>query len=413
MKINKKIVAALSAVIMAAMSLSAQNSGSPYSRFGYGLLNDNATSAQRQMGGVGYAMTGGRQVNVMNPASYARIDSLTFIFDLGVDLSIRKSREGSVRDKRTGGGLDYMTMMFPVSKYIGMSAGLVPVSTVSYSFGNQITNGRNSHEGSGGINQLYLGLGARLFKGFTIGTNVSYLFGSTLNDIYAYTSSGSTSLFEQSIEVRDWGLQFGAQYAYELDTRNKLSVGVSFTPGKTLLGHAQVIKYDVTANETPDTLSRMPLRDNFSMPSTFGAGVNYELDNRMMLEADVTYQPWSKAKFANMDDFSATKFNDRIKFALGFQYKHRQRGNFFQLISYRLGGFYNRDYMKVGDNSVREYGITCGLGLPTHSSKTVINLGFEYRHRQAHPDPLLKENYFNITFGVNFSQLWFEKRKIR
>ena len=51
----------------------------PYSKYGYGILNDQATSAQRSMGGVGYAMASGRQVNVMNPASYAAIDSITFL----------------------------------------------------------------------------------------------------------------------------------------------------------------------------------------------------------------------------------------------------------------------------------------------------------------------------------------------
>ena len=40
------------------------------------------------MGGIGYAMSSGRQINVMwNPASYACIDSLTFLFDMGVGTS--------------------------------------------------------------------------------------------------------------------------------------------------------------------------------------------------------------------------------------------------------------------------------------------------------------------------------------
>lgn len=68
--------------------------------------------------------------------------------------------------------------------------------------------------------------------------------------------------------------------------------------------------------------------------------------------------------------------------------------------------------MMVGTNHVREYGVSCGFGLPTLSTKTVINLGFEYRHRQATPNPLVKENYFNITLGINFNELWFLKRKI-
>ena len=27
-------------------------------------------------------------------------------------------------------------------------------------------------------------------------------------------------------------------------------------------------------------------------------------------------------------------------------------------------------------------------------------------------DPLIKENYFNITLGLNFNEMWFRKSKI-
>ena len=38
---------------------------------------------------------------------------------------------------------------------------------------------------------------------------------------------------------------------------------------------------------------------------------------------------------------------------------------------------------------------------------------FEYRHRQAHPNPLLKENFFSISLGINFNELWFFQNKIK
>ena len=82
-------------------------------------------------------------------------------------------------------------------------------------------------------------------------------------------------------------------------------------------------------------------------------------------------------------------------------------------MSYRVGGFFNRDYVMVGSNNVQEYGLSCGFGFPTTSDKTVINLGFEYRHRQAHPNPLVKEDYFCVCLGVNFNELWFFQNKLR
>ena len=66
--------------------------------------------------------------------------------------------------------------------------------------------------------------------------------------------------------------------------------------------------------------------------------------------------------------------NNRWKFALGGQFTPRPRGNYAQRINYRLGGYYSNDYLKIGDNSLREYGLSLGFGLPAPGSKTVINL---------------------------------------
>ena len=82
----------IASALLAAAGASAQTS-SPYSMYGYGIIGDRATSMQTQMGGVGYAMNSGRQINVMNPASYAAIDSLTFLFDVGADISFLKIKE--------------------------------------------------------------------------------------------------------------------------------------------------------------------------------------------------------------------------------------------------------------------------------------------------------------------------------
>lgn len=102
MKINKLLPAILAIIAMALpLAAPAQNGTiTPYSRFGYGMLRDNATSAQQSMGGVGYAMNSGRQINVMNPASYARIDSLTFLFDMGADLTNLWSTETTAAGDR-------------------------------------------------------------------------------------------------------------------------------------------------------------------------------------------------------------------------------------------------------------------------------------------------------------------------
>lgn len=390
---------------------------SPYSKFGYGLLDNNATAAQMQMGGVGYAMSSGRQINVMNPASYAAADSLTFLFDMGLDFTTLKSSELDAeglktKDTQYGGGLDYITMQVPIGKRMGASFGLLPYSSVGYAFGSEIRNGLNSRQGQGGINQLYLGFAGRPFKGFSVGFNASYLFGNVINDVTITTDGGSQSLFEQVMQVRDFRFQIGAQYHIDFGKDHGVTAGVVYSPGKDLLGKAWVTKYDINADEAPDTIATARLRHNAELAETWGVGLSYQWQKRLHVEADFTYQPWSKVKTLQLKNFEGTRFADRYQISLGASFTPSARGGFLRRVSYRAGGFYNRDYMMVGNNHVKEYGVGFGFGLPALQSKTVINFGVEYRHRAATDKSLLKENYINLRLGINFNELWFFQSKI-
>ena len=131
MKAIKRISLLLFAVMLGCGIAQAQIVTTPYSKMGYGLLSDNVSSIQRSMGGVGYAMRGGRIVNVMNPASYAHVDSLTFLWDVGIDLTNLWSKENGNKGYNFGGGLDYLTGHFKVAKGVGASFGLVPYSSVA------------------------------------------------------------------------------------------------------------------------------------------------------------------------------------------------------------------------------------------------------------------------------------------
>ena len=108
MKIYKTISVLLLVMAMGCGVAQAQIVTTPYSKMAYGMLNDNVSSIQRSMGGVGYAMRGGRIVNVMNPASYADVDSLTFLWDVGIDLSNLWSKEEDNKGYNFGAGLDYL-----------------------------------------------------------------------------------------------------------------------------------------------------------------------------------------------------------------------------------------------------------------------------------------------------------------
>jgi len=419
--IKKKILAATaSAALLLTPNVVAQNPMTPYSMYGYGILNDNATSMQRQMGGIGYAMSSGRQINVMNPASYASIDSLTFLFDIGADLTFIHSSELGNKANQVGGGLDYITMQFPITKYMGASIGLLPYSSVGYSFGNEIMHGTLSNQGTGGITQLYAGV-AGTYKGFSIGANISYNWGNIINDTYTITNTGSTSLFEHVMQIHDWNINIGAMYSTIIAKHHRVNLGLTYSPKKSMHGHTWGAYWDIGADKAADTVGYTHIGGRYYQPNTIGSGISYTYNKNswLMVEADFMWQDWSKAKYEPLMGadgqvlFQGMQFNNRWKVAVGAEYVPKKRGNYIQRIAYRLGGHYTRDYLLVNGNNVKDYGLSCGFGLPTVEGRTMINLGFEWKHRVSSPKKLITENYFNIVLGINFNEMWFWQRKLR
>ena len=414
MRINKKIITLfLLATVTCWGTALAQSTATPYSKMGYGMLNDNVSSIQRSMGGVGYAMKGGRIVNVMNPASYANVDSLTFLWDVGIDLTNLWSKENDNKGYSFGGGLDYLTGHFKVAKKLGAAFGLLPYSSVGYAYGSDIDGGFESRSGNGGFNQLFIGLGYEPIKNLSVGANFAYLFGTTSNT--TLITSNSSSYFTRNMKIRDWNAQLGVQYSLPLSKgRDLLTIGATFQPKKSFHGETWGTSFD-SQDSKVDTIGFTNMKGNYEQPASIGVGLSYNWNHKLTVEADYTMQKWSSAKYMPIGGFEpqTMQFDDRWKAAAGIQYTPNRRGSYVGAMSFRAGAFYNHDYLNYGGNNVRDYGASIGLGLPAPGGKTTVNLGLEWRHRETSPTQLITENYFNITLGVNFNELWFWKSRIR
>ena len=413
MKLIKNIVLLLLAVAMGCGAAQSQIVTTPYSKMGYGMLSDNVSSIQRSMGGVGYAMRGGRIINVMNPASYANVDSLTYLWDVGVDLTNLWSKENGNSGYNFGGGLDYLTGHFRITKGLGAAFGLLPYSSVGYTYGGDIDGGTESRSGNGGFNQLFVGVGYEPVKNLSVGANFAYLFGTTSNT--TLIASSSSSYFSRNMKIRDWNAQLGVQYSLPLSKgRDLLTVGATYQPKKSFHGDAWGTSFDSQDNKV-DTIGFTSMSGKYEQPSSIGVGLSYNINRKLTLEADYTFQKWSSAKYEPISGFEpqSMKFDDRWKVAAGVQYTPNKRGSYVGAMSFRAGAFYNHDYMNFSGNNVRDYGASVGVGLPAPGGKTTVNLGVEWRHRETSPTHLITENYLNITLGVNFNELWFWKNRIR
>jgi hypothetical protein len=99
----------------------------------------------------------------------------------------------------------------------------------------------NTYSGSGGVHQVYLGTGWELFKGFSLGANVSYLWGDydrTISNAYS-DSYVNTLTRDYTGTFKNYKLDFGLQYTCKLLKKDWLTVGLTYTPGHSIGGRTE------------------------------------------------------------------------------------------------------------------------------------------------------------------------------
>lgn len=343
---KKIIVAALLAGVV--IQSSAQSgTNSPYSQYGLGTLASQATGFNRGMNGLAYGFHERNQVNYMNPASYASVDSLSFIFDAGIGLHLTNYEENGHKINAKNANLEYIVASFRAFKHLGVSFGVLPYSNVGYNFSNtRNINAFNNpsspnatfsniYSGSGGLHQVYLGAGWAPFKGFAFGANASYLWGSlSRNVINTYSDTYVNTLSkEYASQVKSYKIDFGVQYSHKFDKKNELTLGLTYSLGHKLNSDSKCSVVSKNSQTGVSDTTSYVLADAFELPNTFGIGFMWNHDNRLKIGVDYQLQKWAKIKYPQLVINGSTtnyslvggQFNDLHKITLGGDYCKGER----------------------------------------------------------------------------------------
>ena len=425
----------LSAATYGAMAQSGTNS--PYSQFGLGVLADQSSSMNRGMNGVALGFHEGNQINYLNPASYASIDSLSFIFDAGIAGQITNYKEGNNKLNANNANFEYIVSGFRAFKHFGVSFGLLPYTNINYSYYtthkiNDANNtvGMSTYSGSGGLRQAFVGMGWEPVRGLAIGVNGSYLYGSYNRSLVSsYSNAYANTLTKQySAEVRNYKVDFGAQYTAQLNKKDAMTLGVTYGLGHKIGGKPQLdIISTNSQTSVSDTATYAGAAGNkleLEIPTTFGVGLMYNHNNQLKLGVDYNLQKWAKVSSPN---FSATAGNTvSYEMGTGF-YKNRQQlsvgadfcpqqmsRSFGKRLHYRAGVSYASPYYYInGQDGPRELSASLGIGLPivnSYNNRSVLNISAQWVQRSA--TDFITENSFRINIGLTFNERWFAKWKV-
>ena len=65
----------------------------------------------------------------------------------------------------------------------------------------------------------------------------------------------------------------------------------------------------------------------------------------------------------------------------------------------------------VNNESIEEFGISFGVGIPVGRLFSNANLSFEWGQRGTTASNLVKETFLNVNISLSLNDRWFEKRK--
>lgn len=441
--IDKKtlfLTCALAAVIGPA---TAQTNGSntPYSRYGLGILADPAQSFNKGMAGTGIALRSNHELNFKNPASYSEIDSLTFIFDIGVSLQNANIVNGKSSTNAKNTSFDYLMAGYRIRKNLGMTLGLLPYSTVGYSMSttsnlsNQDGTGTKTktetYSGDGGIHELFAGLGWRPFKPISLGVNAGMLWGSLSNTVLAsFSESSVNSLRRQySADILSYKVDFGAQYEQRINSKNTLFLGFTYGLGHKINNRSHLYNQILTSSSTVSSGDSISVSNAYGLPNTYGVGLGWNYNERLRVAADYTFSQWSKVNYpqpvstTSGQGYATSKgsLQDSHKFNFGIEYTPNPEGlHWRNYITYQAGFAFSTSYAKIQNNTnwqsgPNSYLASFGVKLPiitSYNNRSMVSLGVQYERIQPRYSNMIKENYIRFCIGLTFDERWFAKWKV-
>jgi len=418
-------------------SYAQQGTASPYSFYGIGSLKFKGTVESRSMGGLSIYMDS-IHINLRNPASNAteNLDLVPFDgesrpvkYTVGGSQSSLNLKSSSSSDKATSTTFDYLALSIPMGKF-GMGLSLLPQTAVGYKLENIDSEGVliNRFRGEGGLNKVNLSLGYYIAKGLSIGVDASYNFGNIQNSVieYLYDTDGiplqNQSRESNRSDLSGLNLNFGLAYKTKINNYEFVS-GFTFTPESNLTSNNQrTISTIVTNNSTgsefevysyeSDLDAQGLEKTELTLPSKLSFGVGFGKPRVWFVGAEYTAQNTSKF-FNPLYSSLTTKYENASNISFGGFYipQYNSFSTYLKRVVYRAGLHYEKTGLNINNESINEFGISFGLGLPVGSFFSNANLGFEIGKRGTTNSNLIQENFVNFQLSLSLNDRWFRKRK--
>ncbi|GAB5565511.1 MAG: outer membrane protein transport protein [Winogradskyella sp.] len=416
MKINRstKYLSILCFALVFTIGTYAQtnNTSSPYSLFGLGVETNSNVGRNSAMGRTGIALDGFDQLNLYNPASFASIQRQRFVFDFGVFTEFQNISSNDGDETRANSNFSNIAIGFNGNGKYGVGLSLKPATSVGYELIGVQSNIEGSTGqfstnilGSGGVNDVSLDYGRKIFVYLNLGVKLSYLFGNIEESETIVVQNSVLSIIEDNY-YEGFQIGFGLQYKlakkYNFGFTLDLPADLIATRDRVVERIANDGSFSLLEETTDQSL------DNFSLPLRVGFGFSTKYKN-VLFSADYTSSFWSDTDQSE----GVSNYVDQNVFALGAEYiKNPVSLKYWERINFRAGLNYNSGFLEVDDKKIDSYSLSLGMGLPVgRRLGSYLNLSYNVGKRGTTESFLVQDNFSTINLNLTLSGIWFQKRK--
>ena len=404
---------------------------SPYSLFGIGQVNNRSMNTRlKGMGGVANAMYGGGLINAENPASYAKIDSLAFLFDAGLYFKTSTFSTSNLSEKANNASFDHVTMCFGLPPWWKTAMGVQPFSTSGYTMliddvEPGIGKTTTRFKGKGGLNRVFWGNAFKIGKHFALGANAYYVFGNSQAETSLYFPDSAYYIgSRRSVDmmVRSFMFDYGVLFNTNVGNDMQLGIGLTYTQKINLKGEQTLFirsfeeDVDTEVEYLIDTITYGVSEMKTTMPQGFGVGVSLQKGSDWAVGADFNWTQWSQ--FARQGKAENLQNSWMASVGAEFTPRHTSISGYFSRVTYRFGGFYEQGFINLPgndglDHSINKVGVTAGLSLPLPRTLSKVNMALEIGQYGTREGGLIQERYAKVNVGISVFERWFMKRKYK
>jgi hypothetical protein len=400
----------------------AQNNNAPYSQLGLGDLEDGYYNRTTGMASTGIAYRSNRFLINNNPASFSALTDQYFTMETslrGQYITYAGNQVNVISTESADITFRKLVLGIKVSRHWGSSIGILPYSTQNYEFsvpyniaGTTVQIANHFYQGHGSVNRAYWANSYEFFHHLSIGVDASYIFGQlNQNDIIQSSAVGSTLVSTtNNTNLQNLYLTYGIQLYGRLGKNLNYSIGGTYSQKAALLAAStkQVLNNDSVM------LQNIQNQEGYLyLPEAWGVGLAITAKQRYTFVADYKYQNWNGVAALNGYPGQGYAVASAERGSVGFEVsKQKTFYNTRVELSYiQAGLYYENSYLQINGQQIKDYGVTAGFGVNSLKSPLAYAIIFQYGVKGTTRNELIRENYANITFLVNFGQIWYTKGK--